>query len=113
MTENRRRNIQMKFRVTRQERMLIMEKMALAGVRDMGAYLRKMAIDGYTITLNLPEIKEMLRLLRYMSNNLNQLARRSHETGRIYDTDIDDLIKGHNELKDDVKKLLDQLGKLN
>lgn len=113
MTENRRRNIQMKFRVTRQERMLIMEKMALAGVRDMGAYLRKMAIDGYTITLNLPEIKEMLRLLRYMSNNLNQLARRAHETGRIYDTDIDDLIKGHNELKDDVKKLLDQLGKLN
>ena len=113
MTENRRRNIQMKFRVTRQERMLIMEKMALAGVRDMGAYLRKMAIDGYTITLNLPEIKEMLRLLRYMSNNLNQLVRRAHETGRYYDTDIDDLIKGHNELKDDVKKLLEQLGKLN
>lgn len=113
MTENRRRNIQMKFRVTRQERMLIMEKMALAGVRDMGAYLRKMAIDGYTITLNFPEIKEMLRLLRYMSNNLNQLARRAHETGRYYDTDIDDLIKGHNELKDDVKKLLEQLGKLN
>ena len=113
MTENRRRNIQMKFRVTHQERMLIMEKMALAGVRNMGAYLRKMAIDGYTITLNLPEIKEMLRLLRYMSNNLNQLARRVHETGRYYDTDIDDLIKGHNELKDDVKKLLEQLGKLN
>ena len=113
MTENRRRNIQMKFRVTRQERMLIMEKMALAGVRDMGAYLRKMAIDGYTITLNLPEIKEMLRLLRYMSNNLNQLTRRAHEIGRYYDTDIDDLIKGHNELKDDVKKLLEQLGKLN
>lgn len=113
MTENRRRNIQMKFRVTRQERMLIMEKMALAGVRDMGAYLRKMAIDGYTITLSLPEIKEMLRLLRYMSNNLNQLAHRAHETGRYYDTDIDDLINGHNELKDDVKKLLEQLGKLN
>lgn len=112
MTENRRRNIQMKFRVTRQEQIMIMEKMKLAGIRDMGAYLRKMAIDGYTVTLNLPEIKEMLRLLRYMSNNLNQLARRVHESGRVYDTDIDDLIQRHVELKDDVRKLLDQLGKL-
>ena len=112
MTENRRRNIQVKFRVTRQEQIMIMEKMKLAGIQDMGAYLRKMAIDGYTVTLNLPEIKEMLRLLRYMSNNLNQLARRVHESGRVYDTDIDDLIQRHVELKDDVRKLLDQLGKL-
>ena len=112
MTENRRRNIQVKFRVTRQEQIMIMEKMKLAGIQDMGAYLRKMAIDGYTVTLNLPEIKEMLRLLRYMSNNLNQLARRVHESRRVYDTDIDDLIQRHVELKDDVRKLLDQLGKL-
>lgn len=102
----------MKFRVTRQEQIMIMKKMNLAGIQDMGAYLRKMAIDGYTITLNLPEIKEMLRLLRYMSNNLNQLARRVHESGRIYDTDIDDLLQRHVELKDGVRSLLDQLGKL-
>lgn len=109
---NRVRNIQIKFRVTRQEQKLILDKMKLLGTTDMGAYLRKMAIDGYAVTLNLPELKEILRLLRYTSNNLNQLARRANETGRIYDTDIDDLIRSHTELKDSVKQILERLSRI-
>ncbi len=109
---NRMRNIQIKFRVTRQEQKMILDKMKLLGTTDMGAYLRKMAIDGYAVTLNLPELKEILRLLRYTSNNLNQLARRANETGRIYDTDIDDLIRSHAELKDDVKQILERLSRI-
>ena len=91
---------------------MILDKMKLLGTTDMGAYLRKMAIDGYAVTLNLPELKEILRLLRYTSNNLNQLARRANETGRIYDTDIDDLIRSHAELKDDVKQILERLSRI-
>lgn len=91
---------------------MILDKMKLLGTTDMGAYLRKMAIDGYTVTLNLPELKEILRLLRYTSNNLNQLARRANETGRIYDTDIDDLIRSHTELKDSVKQILERLSRI-
>jgi len=50
----------------------------------MGAYLRKMAIDGYVVKLDLPELRELVSLLRYSSNNINQLTRRVHETGRVY-----------------------------
>ena len=45
---NRKRNIQMKFYVTEEEKRLIDEKMAQLPTRRYGAYLRKMAIDGYT-----------------------------------------------------------------
>lgn len=78
---NRVRNIQMIFRVTEQERDLIHKKMEMMGVQNMQSYLRKMAIDGYSIKLDLPEIKEMISLLRRCSNNLNQIARRANETG--------------------------------
>mgnify|MGYP002087627730 CR=1 FL=1 len=54
----------------------------------MGAYLRKMAIDGYVIKLELPELKEMIRLLGIANNNINQIARSLNSTGRIYETDI-------------------------
>ena len=82
------REVQVKFRMTRQERELLEEKMALAGTTNMGAYLRKMAIDGYVLRLDLPELREMISLLRRCSGNLNQIAKRANESGRIYETDL-------------------------
>ena len=70
----RKRDIQLKFRVTPQEREMIETKMAQFGTTNMAAYLRKMAIDGYVVKLDLPELRELVSLLRYSSNNLNQLA---------------------------------------
>ena len=87
----RKRDIQLKFRVTPQEREMIETKMAQFGTTNMAAYLRKMAIDGYVVKLNLPELRELVSLLRYSSNNLNQLTRRAHETGRIYEADLEDI----------------------
>ena len=88
---NRKRNIPIFLWVTEDEKNLILKKMELMGITNMSAYLRKMAIDGYTIQLNVPELKEMVSLLRYSSNNLNQLTKRVHETGRVYDKDLEDL----------------------
>lgn len=85
------REIQVKFRMTRQERKLLEEKMALAGTTNMGAYLRKMAIDGYVLRLDLPELREMISLLRRCSGNLNQIAKRANESGRIYETDLKEI----------------------
>ena len=67
----RKRDIQLKFRVTPQEREMIETKMAQFGTTNMAAYLRKMAIDGYVVKLDLPELRELVSLLRYSSNNLN------------------------------------------
>jgi hypothetical protein len=88
MMANRKRNIQIIFRVSAHERELIEEKMALLGTRNMTAYMRKMAIDGQIVRLEVPELKEIVRLLRYSSNNLNQLAKRAHETGAVYEVDV-------------------------
>ena len=86
--------------------------MSQVGTKNREAYLRKMAIDGYVINLDMPEIKEMLTLLRYTSNNINQLTRRVHETGRIYDADLEDILQKQDALLAGMKEILTQLGKI-
>ena len=85
----RKRNIVIRFRVAPEEREMIESKMAQFGTTNMAAYLRKISIDGYVVRLDLPELREMVSLLRRSSNNLNQIAKRVNETSRIYDADID------------------------
>ena len=109
---NRQREVQLKFRVTPEERELIERKMALLGTSNMAAYLRKMAIDGYAVNLELPELGEMVSLLRRSSNNLNQLTRRVHETGRFYDADLEDLRRDYDGLWEAVQKILRALAKI-
>ena len=89
--KKRRRTIPLMFYVTPEERDQIEAKMAQLGTNNMSAYLRKIAIDGYVVQLDLPELREMVSLLRRSSNNLNQLARRANETGRIYPEDLADI----------------------
>ena len=82
------RPVQVKFRVTPEERKMIDKRMEQAGVTNMAAYLRKMAIDGYVVKLELPELRDFISLLRRTSNNFNQIARRVNSTDRIYAEDI-------------------------
>ena len=70
-----------------------------------------MALDGYVVRLELPELKELVSLMRYSSNNLNQLARRAHETGRIYDADLEDITRRQEALWDGVHQVLTPAGK--
>jgi len=85
---NRNRPVQVKFRVTPEERKMIDRRMEQAGITNMAAYLRKMAIDGYVVKLELPELRDFISLLRRTSNNFNQIARRVNSTDRIYADDI-------------------------
>ena len=109
---NLQRQVQLKFRVTPEERALIEQKMAQLGTTNMAAYLRKMAIDGFVVNLELPELGELVSLLRRSSNNLNQLTRRVHETGRVYDADLEDLRQGQEQLWDAAQKILTSLAKI-
>ncbi len=108
----RKREVQLNFRVSPEELALIEQKMAQLGTTNREAYLRKMALDGYVVRLELPELKELVSLMRYSSNNLNQLARRAHETGRIYDADLEDISQRQEALWDGVHQVLTQLAKL-
>ena len=85
---NRNRPVQVKFRVTPEERKMIDRRMEQADISNMAAYLRKMAIDGYVVKLELPELRDFISLLRRTSNNFNQIARRVNSTDRIYADDI-------------------------
>ena len=109
---NRQREIQLKFRVTPEERALIEQKMEQLGTTNMAAYLRKMAVDGYAVNLELPELRELVSLLRRTSNNLNQLTRRVHETGRFYDADLEELRQSFDGLWDVAQKILTSLAKI-
>lgn len=109
---NRQREVQLKFRVTRSERTLIEQKMEQLGTTNMAAYLRKMAVDGYVVNLELPELREMVSLLRRSSNNLNQLTKRVHETGRFYDADLEDLRRDYDGLWEAAQKILRSLAKI-
>ena len=112
MEENRKRSIRMRFYVTPEERTIIEEKMALLGTANQSAYLRKMALDGYAVNLDLPELREMVSLLRRSSNNLNQLTRRVHETGRFYDADLESLRQDYDRLWDATGVIVSKLARL-
>ena len=108
----RKRDVPVLFYVNKDEMALIQQKMQAFGTSNMSAYLRKMAIDGYVLKLDLPELKELVSLLRRWSNNLNQLTRRVHQTGRVYEADLQELNAQQERIWDGVKQILKQLAKL-
>lgn len=112
MMAKRKRTVPLLFYVSEQEKELIETKMEQYGTNNLSAYLRKMAIDGYVVNLDLPELKELVSLLRRSSNNLNQLTKRVHETSRFYDADLDDLRHSYDGLWDAVHKILTALAKI-
>ena len=104
----RKRDVPVLFWVSAEE----LELMQQYGTENLSAYLRKMALDGYVVKLDLPELKELVSLMRRSSNNLNQLTRKVHETGRVYDADLEDISQRQEQLWEGVKEILTQLSKL-
>lgn len=106
---NRVRKIQLNFRVTEQERRLIEDRMQELGTTNREAYLRKIAIDGMIVKLEVQELKEIVSLMRRTSNNVNQIARRLNETGRIYEADITAVHNRQEQLWDMLNSLITKL----
>lgn len=102
----------LEIRLTPKEQEIIRKKMEAVGIKNRSAYIRKMAIDGYTIQVDLSDVKEVIRLLRINSNNLNQYAKKANETGCVYEEDIRDLQEQQKELWVEMKKILKQLASL-
>ena len=100
------------FLVSPAEEAQIHQKMNELGIRNRNAYLRKMALDGYCIKLDLQDVKELVSLLRRCSNNLNQYAKRANETGNIYATDVNDLQERLDELWTEMKEVLVHLSSI-
>ena len=106
------RDMRIDLRVTKNEYDLITEKMQMSKCENMSAYIRKMAIDGMILKLDIPELKEISSLLRYNGNNINQIAKRLNEGGQIYSEDISDIKEKQNEICKMMNDICFKLSKL-
>ena len=97
------------LRVSPSDKKRIYTKMEELGIRNMSAYIRKMALDGYCVNLELEDVKELVFLLRQCSNNLNQYAKKANQAGSIYEADIRDLRERFEEFWGIGKELLARL----
>ena len=104
--KNNSRKTQLHFVVSEQELDRIRQRMEECGVANLSAFLRKMALDGYIIHLDMTELQALTRLLRSCSNNLNQYAKRANEVGSVYAADVEDLHLRLDEIWELAGKLL-------
>ena len=108
----RERSVSRLLRLTPQENALLEQKIQQSGIKNREAFMRKMLLEGYVLSLELPELKEILRLTRYTSNNVNQIARHAHETGRYYIEDIEQMVRNQEAIQDSLKEVLNRLAAL-
>ena len=106
------RTIPLYFKVSPEEKELIEKKMAQLVIHNQRAYLRKMAVDGYAVRVDMSDFKALVSLLRICSNNLNQIAKRVNSTGNLYEEDVADLQERYGELWGAVSTLLGKLDNL-
>ena len=107
----RERNLRLHIMVSHEELDTIKERMEELDSRNRVAFLRKMAIDGYAINVDLAPVKELISLQRRCVNNLKQIAKRAEERD-VYQTEITELQKDYAEIWEQYSKLLKQLAKL-
>src|SRR5699024_12581484 len=100
------RTVGLYTKVSPEEKEVIDRKMALLGTANLRAYLRKMAVDGYIVQLDMSSVVELVKLLRSISSNVNQIARRCNSTHNLYAQDVEDLRQGYNRAWAAVNELL-------
>jgi hypothetical protein len=107
--EEERRLIHQGFMTTPSEDALIQKKMKTFGLRKKSAFFRAMVLNGYLLKLDLQEIRELLRLMKNLTNNVNQMAKRLNEQGNIYETEMDGIQQRMDELWDTMNQILTKL----
>ena len=100
------------IKVSPKELQIIRERMENVGIQNLSAYMLKMAMNGFIIQLDMSDMKEVLRLMKINSNNLNQYVKKANETGSIYKEDIKDLMAMHKELLQMLGEMLERLGNI-
>jgi len=112
VNKKRRRPIHLHIMVSEAEQALIQERMVEVGIRNMGAYMRKMALNGYVLHVDLEPVRELVSLQRRCSNNLNQVAISANTYGGVYPEEIKALQKDYAELWGPISDLLKKLSEI-
>lgn len=111
MAKKRRRNVHLNVMVTPEERELIQQRMDEAGIRNMGAYMRKMALNGYVLNVDLAPVRELVSLQRRCANNLNQVAIHANSYG-VYPEEIKQLQRDYAALWEPLSGLIKQISEI-
>ena len=112
VTEKEKRTIHYSFKATPEEDAIIQRKMKTFGIKNQSAFIRAMALNGYVLKLDLPELHDAVRLMGSLSNNVNQITRRLNERGSIFETEIDDIANRQEELRTILSSILRRLDQL-
>ena len=107
--ENLTRPIQIKFRVNEQEREVIRQRMALMGITNLAAYMRKISQDGFLYQVNFPELPVVCREIEAIGQNINQIAKRINSTDTAYAEDLRQIKTEQEEIWKLLKTLLSKL----
>ena len=105
-------NEEIKFRISPKDKAKIQAKMKQANINNMSAYIRKMAIDGLIVRLQIDEIKELLRLMRIYGNNLNQIAKAANSTNYVTEKEMSEILEYQHNIWKILNKLLERLSKI-
>ena len=108
-TEQEKRPIRYTFRLSEAEDAIIQKKMKAFGIRNMSTLFRAMVLNGYLLKLDLPEIRELLRLMKNLTNNVNQMAKRLNERGSVYETEMDDILRRLDDVWNVLNRILSRL----
>ena len=103
------RNRQFLLKLSDHEYEMIQQKMQQCGTRNMSAYIRKMAIDGLVVNLDMPAFREMLKLANRTAANVNQIAIRCNMADGISREDLTELQEGYREQAEQIKKLVSEV----
>ena len=112
MRQNLKRNIAMTFRVDEDERDFIRKKMKKAGIDSLRLYLLKMAVMGQIVTVDMADVQECGKMLRSISNNVNQLAKKANEGRSVYATDLSHVQDRLAEVWEQQDKIIKALTKI-
>lgn len=110
MMTKEKRLIQHNFKTTEAEDAMIQQKMKTLGITNQSAYLRAMVLNGYILKLDLRQIQELIRMVKHLSNNVNQIAKRLNANGSIYETEVDEILEGQKEIWATLNQMLTTLG---
>ena len=109
--KRRKRDIHLHVMVTPEEMDTIRQRMAEAGVTNAGAFVRKMALNGYVLHVDLAPVRELVSLQRRCANNLNQVAIHANTVG-VYPEEIAALQRDYAALWGRVSTVLEQLAEV-
>ena len=107
MSVNRKRKIRIETRLTDDENSIFIQRMRDLGIKNKDSYLRRMALTGNIVKIDMSEVRETVRLISNTANNINQIARRANETRSIYASDMiqlrEEISSLHGQVSDALK----------